>query len=131
MMIVTIDPRLCGIRVRRVSIFGDESKRVTFVNALFFVIGFWRDSASVALLQAVKNVDHNPEWIFRNWNHVRLAKKKAIAKGRAEGKAEVYPWKVAYEKQYERASSLESENWRLRTTIETLQNLESQKGSTG
>lgn len=126
---ITLDFGVSWIGIKRVHVFGDEDQTVVFVSCLFFVIGIWRRKAGATLLQAIKNLDHSPGWIYENWPHVRLAAKKARARGRAEGNSSVYSYKEAYHREYQRVVDLQQENNQLRITVDTLRRLDKEQAA--
>lgn len=126
-MLLTIQFGITGIGIRRVQIFGNKEKTVTFAKCLFCSVAIWRGKALSSLLYAVDKLDHSPEWIYENWPLVRRAARKGYAKGRAEGKASQWSWQQSYFEEYEKRAEMELENQRLRTTIETLRRMDSKE----
>ncbi|MGY8624281.1 hypothetical protein [Chromobacterium violaceum] len=115
---LTVMFRLCIPRIERFDIFGAPMTRI---DAGFFRINIWRGSALEALNKAVLGLSRDPEWLTLNAPAMRHARRRAVAKDRAEFRANK---QHELDSAYARANELEnkliemrSDNYALRRTI--------------
>lgn len=101
-MILTVQFGLRRPGIRKLNIFNLPDHPVTFIYLGFGSVGVWRGNARSLLVKAVIGLQHDPEWIAKNWPTIRRENRKGYAKGRAQGKAAQFNWE-------ERCHSLHSE----------------------
>ncbi len=91
-------------------------------------IGMWRKDIRWALIETVKNLAKNKQWLVENAPAVRVARKHAYAKGKAEGTSqmgeELKYWKTQAIKHYDDLQRAHAENYELRTAIRALKRLD-------
>ncbi|WP_406850079.1 hypothetical protein [Chromobacterium phragmitis] len=110
---------LCIPRVERFEFWGGS--RMTRVHLGFCRINIWRGAALETLNKAIWGISRDPDWMALNAPAMRHARRKAVAKDRAEFRAlkqqeldRCYARAIELER---KLSEQQSDNYALRQTI--------------
>lgn len=130
---ITVDFGWYFPRVTRLKVF-DCQTRLFLVDLGLIRLGFWHGDIRWALIETVKNLAKDKQWLIDNAPSVRVAKRRAYAKGKAAAisdvGAEVEYWKEAAHKNWVALEKEQNENFDLRNAIRALRKLDtmSEKG---
>lgn len=129
---LTLDFCLTVPGVRILPIDGCERKLV-LINTGFLTVGIWRGDVNRLLLHNIRHVASQKNWLIENAASVRLARKQAYAKGKAEGNKDTKQnadfWKACARLDNELLNKALSENDRLQAVITTLRWLDEKGGA--
>ncbi|PRP68587.1 hypothetical protein BUE93_21330 [Chromobacterium amazonense] len=116
---LTITFRLCMPKVERFQTWNGAP--MTRIDAGLFRINIWRGAALEALNKAILGIMRDPEWLTLNAPAMRHARRKAIAKERAEFRhrkeQELGSWVERANRLEQRLSEQQADNYALRRTI--------------
>ena len=111
---------LCGLGIKRtVAEFNPNLSCVTF-NFLICSATFWNKQSTLEIRECMRYAMRDKTWLVENAPAVRMARKKAYAKGKAEAKVGVYDYKQLYYQSEEKIVSLQQKIYGLETTVRTL-----------
>ncbi|PRP68737.1 hypothetical protein BUE93_20970 [Chromobacterium amazonense] len=116
---LTITFRLCMPKVGRFQTWNGAP--MTRIDAGLVRINIWRGAALEALNKAILGIMRDPEWLTLNAPAMRHARRKAIAKERAEFRRrkeqELERWVERANSLEQRLSEQQADNYALRRTI--------------
>lgn len=131
MVTITVEVGWYFPRVTLLKVHNCETK-VLLVDVGIVRFGFWRGDVHWTLIETIKNIARNKQWLIDNAQPVRVAKRIAYAKGKAEGLAQIGQelkyWKDASHKNWTALQTAQIENSNLRCTISTLRDLDKNRG---
>lgn len=90
---VIINLKLCGLSVRRATLFGLERREypVMVVRGLFFMVAVLKGVPVRLFQEAMTGLMDDPEWMIKNARSVRLHRRKVTTKIRAERDGSILP----------------------------------------
>lgn len=114
-----------GIRFRRARLFGDSEYPLLSIRFLLISLVIIKGYPAGLFREAILGLSEDSEWLIENARSVRFARRKAMAKVRAQMEAE---YRMRIERAWEEASSesdkksdLQNEVYALRRVIKGLQ----------